>query len=87
MAFTVGLQGLADEGSVMISDTANDQVEKKRKVSYAVLREQQVKNIDTLVQIDRVLMDPAPVHDARPASPRFYHRCTKSAGRRFTRES
>jgi TolB-like protein/class 3 adenylate cyclase len=53
------LQSLGDPGSVMISGTAYDQVEKKLSVGFEFRGEQRVKNIDRPVRVYRVLTDPA----------------------------
>ena len=53
------LEALAEAGTVMISGTAYDQVEKKLPIGFEYRGEQRVKNIDKPVRVYRVLTDAA----------------------------
>jgi TolB-like protein len=53
------LEALADAGTVMISGTAYDQVEKKLPIGFEYRGDQRVKNIDKPVRVYRVLTDAA----------------------------
>ena len=52
------LEGLAEGGGICISGTAFDQIGKKLPLGYEYLGEQEVKNIEKLVRVYRLLMDP-----------------------------
>jgi adenylate cyclase len=52
------LEALSEGGGICISGTAFDQIRKRLSVGYEYLGEQAVKNIETLVRVYRVLMEP-----------------------------
>jgi adenylate cyclase len=52
------IEGLADGGGICISGTAFDHIGKRLPLGYEYMGEQEVKNIEKLVRVYRVLMEP-----------------------------